>query len=377
MTKTVLLTAGGTGGHLFPAQALASELGRRGHVVELATDERADKYGVQFPARKIHVVASETLRGKSPVALAKTALSLLRGTLQARRIVSQLKPDVVVGFGGYPTFPPMFAARLTGTPAVLHEANGVMGRANKMLAKGVTAIATSLPLKGLEKSLAAKCAPTGNPVRDAVVEVAGAPYPDLGPETPFQLLVFGGSQGARFFSDLLPPALEALPEALRRRLKLVQQCRPEDLPRVGKAYVDLKVDAELHSFFTDMPQRIADSHLVICRSGASTVSELGVIGRPSILVPFPGALDQDQLANAKTLEAVGGAWPVLQKDLTPARLAEDIARLMTAPETLKQAAEAAAGEGKPDAVGRLADLVEQVADGTFVASGHTHKGDGA
>ncbi|WP_153768249.1 undecaprenyldiphospho-muramoylpentapeptide beta-N-acetylglucosaminyltransferase [Labrenzia sp. CE80] len=371
MTKTILLTAGGTAGHLFPAQALASELGRRGHIVELATDERADKYGDAFPARKVHIVASETLRGKSPVALAKTALSLFQGTLQARGIVKRLRPDVVVGFGGYPTFPPMFAARLTGTPSILHEANGVMGRANKMLARGATAIATSLKLSGLHSALLAKCVQTGNPVRDAVVEVAKAPYPALGPESPFQLLVFGGSQGARFFSDVLPPALEKLPDALRRKLKLVQQCRPEDLARVDKAYANMKVKAELQSFFKDMPKRIADSHLVISRSGASTVSELAVIGRPAILIPLPGALDQDQLANAETLAAVGGAWPIWQSELTPEKLADEIARLMSAPDVLKQAAEAAVGEGRPDAVGRLADLVEQVAAGA-----NTFKGDG-
>ncbi|MEJ8474690.1 undecaprenyldiphospho-muramoylpentapeptide beta-N-acetylglucosaminyltransferase [Roseibium algae] len=370
MTDTILLTAGGSGGHLFPAQALASELGRRGYLVELATDERADKFGTEFPARKVHIVESETLRGKNPIALAKTAMSLLRGTLQARRIIKQLKPRVVVGFGGYPTFPPMFAARLTGTPSVLHEANGVMGRANKLLAKGATAIATSLPLAGLKSALDVKCALTGNPVRDAVISVAAAPYPMLSEETRFHLLVFGGSQGARFFSDAMPAALAKLPDALRKRIKLVQQCRPEDLSRVGKAYVELKVEAELHSFFTDMPQRIADSHLVISRSGASTVSELAVIGRPAILVPFPGALDQDQLVNARTLEAVGSAWPVQEKNLTPQRLADDLIRLMTAPETLKKAANAALREGKPNAVVRLANLVEQVAAGK-----HTAKGD--
>ena len=372
MTRTILLTAGGTGGHLFPAQALASELQRRGHVVELATDERADKYGTAFPARKVHIVASETLRGKNPVALAKTAFSLLRGTLQARRVVNHLKPDVVVGFGGYPTFPPMFAARMTGTPSVLHEANGVMGRANRLLAKGVTAIATSVPLKGLDERLAAKCIETGNPVRDAVADVAASPFPALDAEGRFNLLVFGGSQGARFFSDVMPDALAKMPEALRKRLRVVQQCRPEDLERVTRAYADLGVEAELHAFFSDMPKRIAESHLVICRAGASSVTELTVIGRPSILVPLPHALDQDQMVNAKGLANAGAAWPLPQKDATPERLAQDIARLMTDPETLKQAAQAALGLGKPDAVRRLADLVEQIAGGTSF-----EKGDGA
>ena len=361
MSKTVLLTAGGTGGHLFPAQALAGELQRRGWVVELATDERADKYGSAFPARNVHIIASETIRGRNPVALAKTAFSLLRGTLQARSVIKALKPDAVAGFGGYPTFPPMFAARLTGTPSILHEANGVMGRANKLLAKGVAAIATSVPLDNLPQDLATKQVETGNPVRDAVLEAADQPYaaPVAGGE--FKLLVFGGSQGARFFSDLLPPAIERLPEDIRNRLSIVQQCRPEDIERVQAVYEKLGVKAECASFFKDMPERIAQSHLVICRSGASSVSELSVLGRPSILVPLPGAIDQDQAANARVLEKAGGAWPIRQSELTADRLSEEIIRFINAPDLLAEAAANAHSVAKLDAVKRLADLVEKVA----------------
>lgn len=361
MSKTVLLTAGGTGGHLFPAQALASELERRGWAVELATDERADKYGTAFPAREVHIIASETIRGRNPVALAKTGLSLLLGTLQARSVIKNLKPDVVAGFGGYPTFPPMYAARLTGTPSILHEANGVMGRANKMLAKGVTAIATSVPLQNLPGGLAEKQVETGNPVRDAVLEAANQPYVAPEAEGEFKLLVFGGSQGARFFSDLLPPAVEQLPEDLRNRLSIVQQCRPEDMDRVQKVYGKLGIKAECASFFQDMPKRIADSHLVLCRSGASSVSELSVLGRPSILVPLPGAIDQDQAANAKVLEQAGGAWPIRQSELSAERLAGELTKLMHAPGLLTEAAANALRVAKPDAVSRLADLVERVA----------------
>ncbi|WP_420333261.1 undecaprenyldiphospho-muramoylpentapeptide beta-N-acetylglucosaminyltransferase [Roseibium sp.] len=363
MSKTVLLTAGGTGGHLFPAQALASELGRRGWVVELATDERADKYGSAFPARQVHIISSETIRGRNPIALAKTALSLFRGTLQARSVIKSLKPQVVAGFGGYPTFPPMFAARMTGTPSILHEANGVMGRANKMLAKGVSAIATSIPLANLPADLASKQVETGNPVRDAVLEAADQPYQAPVAGGDFKLLVFGGSQGARFFSDLLPPAVELLPEDLRSRLSIVQQCRPEDMDRVQDVYKRLGVSADCATFFQDMPKRIADAHLVLCRSGASSVSELSVLGRPSILVPLPGALDQDQAANAKVLEQAGGAWPIPQSELSPERLAEEITRLMNAPDKLQEAAANALKVAKPDAVSRLADLVEQMAAG--------------
>lgn len=362
MSKTVLLTAGGTGGHLFPAQALASELIRRGWTVELATDERADKYGSAFPAREVHIIASETIRGRNPIALAKTALKLLWGTFQARRVIKSLKPDVVAGFGGYPTFPPMFAARLTGTPSILHEANGVMGRANKMLAKGVTAIATSAPMDELPAEMRSKLTETGNPVRDAVIDASEIFYSVPDALGPFRLLVFGGSQGARFFSDLVPPAVEKLPEEMRKRLQIVQQCRPEDMERVQAVYDKLGVQAECAPFFQDMPQRIAHSHLVLCRSGASSVSELSVLGRPSILVPLPGAIDQDQAANAKVLERVGGAWPIRQVDLFPERLAKELVRFMETPEMLKDAAKNARSVGRPDAVGRLADLVEEIAN---------------
>ena len=361
MSKTVLLTAGGTGGHLFPAQALASELSRRGWTVELATDERADKYGTEFPARKVHIIASATIRGRNPIALAKTAFQLLFGTLQARKVIKVLQPDVVAGFGGYPTFPPMYAARLTNTPSILHEANAVMGRANKLLAKGVSAIATSVPIEGLPTDLSNKLIETGNPVRDAVIDASELSYTPPREGGELNLLVFGGSQGARFFSDLVPPALEKLPEDVRARLRLVQQCRPEDMDRVQKALNELGVKAECASFFQDLPQRIAQSHLVVCRSGASSVSELSVLGRPSILVPLPGAIDQDQAANAKVLEKAGGAWPIRQVDFNSDRLAKEIIRFMENPGMLAEAAANAKRVAKPDAVKRLADLVESVA----------------
>lgn len=361
MTHKILLTAGGTGGHLFPAQALASELLRRGYVVELATDARADKYGAQFPARKTHIIASETVRGRSPVAFARTAWSLLKGTIQARRVIRELRPAAVVGFGGYPTFPPMLAARMAGVPSILHEANGVMGRANRMLAKGVTAIATSFPLIGLDPALKTKVTETGNPVRDAVIAAAGRPYSAPVSDGPFNLLVFGGSQGARVFSDLVPAAFEFVAQDVKDRIRIVQQCRPEDLSRVEAAYQAFGVKAELGSFFQDLPERISAAHLVMCRSGASTVSELAVLGRPSILVPLPGALDQDQAANAKILEKAGGAWPIRQVDLHPERIAKELVRFANAPDMLRAAAVAAAGAAKPDAVKRLADLVERVA----------------
>ncbi|NLH80525.1 MAG: UDP-N-acetylglucosamine--N-acetylmuramyl-(pentapeptide) pyrophosphoryl-undecaprenol N-acetylglucosamine transferase, partial [Phyllobacteriaceae bacterium] len=296
MGDTILLAAGGTGGHLFPAESLAAELGRRGHVVELATDERADKYGREFPARAIDIVSSATFKRRDPLSLALTVFRLGRGLMQAWRLIGRIRPRVVVGFGGYPTFPPLLAAQLRGVPTVLHEQNAVMGRANRALAARVTKIALSFPAVSLVGEFAAKAVETGNPVRDMVISAARVPYePSVG-EGEFRLLVFGGSQGARFFSEILPAAVEALAPELKARLTVVQQARPEDLSAVRMGFERVGVRAEVEPFFIDLPARIAASHLVVCRSGASSVTELAVIGRPSILVPLPGALDQDQAA---------------------------------------------------------------------------------
>ncbi|MDR3373596.1 MAG: undecaprenyldiphospho-muramoylpentapeptide beta-N-acetylglucosaminyltransferase [Ancalomicrobiaceae bacterium] len=361
--KTILLSAGGTGGHLFPAESLAAELIRRGYVVELATDERADKYGRRFPARAIHIIASATLKGRSPSAILATGAALARGFVQSWRLMHRLKPAVVVGFGGYPTVPPLSAAVLAHVPTVLHEQNAVMGRANARLARRVTRIATSFAEVRMPAGLAGKVDFTGNPVRDMVIEAAALPYPDLEADGPFNLIVTGGSQGARYFSDAVPPAIALLDADLRARLRLTQQVRPEDMDRVKAAYAAIDVAAELSSFFVDLPARIAASHLVIGRAGASTVTELAIIGRPGLLVPLPGALDQDQAANARVLETVGGGWSHAQKDLTPEVLAAEISRLMRAPQMLIAAAVAARSVGRPDAVARLADVVERAAKG--------------
>lgn len=361
MSLTILVAAGGTGGHLFPAEALAAELGRRGHAVELATDERADKYGRAFPARAVNIVRSATFKGRDPLSLARTVTALGLGTFQAWRLLRRIRPDAVVGFGGYPTFPPMIAAQLTGVPTVLHEQNAVMGRANRALAKRVTRIALSFPGTRMMGADADKAVHTGNPVRDMVISAARVAYDPPRLDGRFRLLVFGGSQGARFFSEALPPAIERLAPELRARLDLVQQARAEDAEAVVAAYARMGVAAEVAPFFVDLPARIAAAHLVVCRSGASSVGELAVIGRPSILVPLPGALDQDQAANAAVLEAAGGGWPIRQAELTPDRLAEELTKAMTDPEQLAEAAEAAKAAGRADAVVRLADLVEEVA----------------
>ncbi|SDR35783.1 undecaprenyldiphospho-muramoylpentapeptide beta-N-acetylglucosaminyltransferase [Pseudovibrio sp. Tun.PSC04-5.I4] len=358
MKPKIMLTAGGTGGHLFPAQALAGELMRRGYGVELITDSRADRYGSAFPADKVHLVKSDTIRSKNPISLVKTAIKLGLGTLQAMKAIRAAKPAAIVGFGGYPTFPPMFAARLLGVPSILHEANAVMGRANRMLAKGARSVATSFPLQSLPADLAAKAVMTGNPLRDNVIAVCGHAYNSPEEGGAFHLLVFGGSQGARVFSQVLPEALKLMAPEDRERLVIVQQTRPEDLDAVEAAYREMGVAAQVASFFTDLPERIAAAHLVISRSGAGTVCELAAIGRPSILVPLPSALDNDQGRNAEVLAEVGGAWPIAQKELDPQRLAFELKELMDNPGRLVLAAQAALAQGAPHAVQRLADLTE-------------------
>lgn len=363
--RTILLAAGGTGGHLFPAFALAEELSRRGWRIELATDMRGDRYGTGFPASEIHKIQSDTIRGRSPVALAKTALSLASGTRQAFALIGRIKPAVVVGFGGYPCFPPLAAARLRGIPTALHEQNAVLGRANRMLAKRVSAIATSFEsVKFLDASMQSRTHFTGNPVRSAVIAEAAVPYPTVPPAGSverFHLLVFGGSQGARFFSELVPAALAGFDEATRARLSITQQCREEDLEAVRQTYAAAKLEAVCEPFFQDLPKIIAKSHLIIGRAGASTIAELTVIGRPSILVPLPHALDNDQLQNATSLAKSGGAMCIAQQDLTAERLRSELTSIMNDPTLLEEAAANAKSVGKPDAVVRFADLVEQLA----------------
>ena len=358
----VVVAAGGTGGHLFPAEALSVALARHGVTIDLATDARATRYGGAFPARQVHVIPSATVRGADPVALARTAIALSRGFARAYGLLSMLRPAAVVGFGGYPTLPPIFAAIAHRIPTILHEQNAVMGRANRLLAPGVAAIATSFPdVLAHKPRLAAKATFTGNPVRPAVVEAAKVPYVAPAAGAPFRVLAFGGSQGARIMSDIVPPALELVPLAVRVRLAVVQQARDEDLARVRDAYRRLGIDAEVAPFFADLPARIAASHLVIGRSGASTVAELAAIGRPAILVPLPHALDQDQYANAGVLANAGGAVRLPQTEFTPKRLAAEIASLASEPSRLTAMAAAARGCGTIDAADRLAELVLRTA----------------
>ncbi|MDT3688052.1 MAG: undecaprenyldiphospho-muramoylpentapeptide beta-N-acetylglucosaminyltransferase [Pseudorhodoplanes sp.] len=355
----VLLAAGGTGGHLFPAEALSAALLRHGAEVALATDARAAKFGDRFS--QVHVIPSATLRGRDPISLARTAGTLAFGVAKAFAMLGRVQPSVVVGFGGYPSVPPLLAAGLRKIPTVIHEQNAVMGRANKFLAPRVTAIATGFAgVTDRDPPLAAKTTHVGNPVRPAVIDAASTPYDIPKSDGAFRVLVFGGSQGARIMSEIVPPAVARLDEHLKMRLRIVQQAREEDLPAVREAYAQAGVKADVAPFFGDLPARMADAHLVISRSGASTVAELAAIGRPAILVPLPHALDQDQAANAAVLEEAGGAIRLLQPDFTPGRLATDMADLAGDPERLANMAKSAKSAGTLDAAARLAELVLRV-----------------
>ncbi|MFG1461458.1 undecaprenyldiphospho-muramoylpentapeptide beta-N-acetylglucosaminyltransferase [Xanthobacter sp. DSM 24535] len=365
----ILLAAGGTGGHLFPAEALAHVLRRRGYAVDLVTDSRAARYAGHFPAGALHVLPADTVRSRSPLALARTAVTLLRGLVRGLALMRRLKPAVVVGFGGYPTVPPVLSATFSGVPSLIHEANGVMGRANRMLAARVSAIATGFPdILADEPHLAGKAVFTGNPLRPAVHAAAETRFdaPEVG--SPLRLLVFGGSQGARVMADVVPQAIARLNGDLRSRLSVVQQAREEDLARVRQTYLDLQVDAEVRPFFDDLPARMGRAHLVIARSGASTVAELAAIGRPAILVPLPNALDQDQAANAKSLEIIGAALVVPQSAFTPERLAAALSTFGVDPRALTNMAQAARSAGALDAAEKLADVVAHLAQGAPIAT---------
>jgi UDP-N-acetylglucosamine--N-acetylmuramyl-(pentapeptide) pyrophosphoryl-undecaprenol N-acetylglucosamine transferase len=357
--QIALLAAGGTGGHLFPAQSLAMELERRGWAIELATDERCDQY--QFPARKIHIIPSDTFRSKNPLSRARTLFTLGWGFLKARALLRRLKPAIVIGFGGYPTLPSLYAASSLKIPTLIHEANAVLGRANKILAARVSAIGLAVENTALlDQAFKAKARIVGVPVRDMVLKAAQQAYHAPIDNEDIHILIFGGSQGARIFADVAPEAIARLSEKLRARLCLVHQVREEDLQRVESSYSKLGLKSyEIANFFKDLPQRMADAHLILARSGASTVNEITVIGRPAILVPLPHAIDNDQLRNAQNLSAIGAAILAEQKELNPERLSALLSATLQDSLWMENCAKAAKAAGRPNAVKLLADLAEQ------------------
>jgi UDP-N-acetylglucosamine--N-acetylmuramyl-(pentapeptide) pyrophosphoryl-undecaprenol N-acetylglucosamine transferase len=352
--RPIVIAAGGTGGHFFPAEALAAELLQRGERVVLLTDARSGGLSsAVFANAETFVISGAGIAGRGWVRAIKAAAALAAGTVQARRIMARLNPTAVVAFGGYPSVAPVLAARLLKPrPAViLHEQNAVLGRANRFLARFADTVATSFAvIQGARVQL------TGNPVRPGVAALHAAPY--AVPTDRIELLVLGGSLGARVFSDVVPQAVALLPQALRARLQVTQQCRAEDLDRVRTAYRGLGVDAVLSNFFANVDELLRAAHLVIARAGASTIAELSVAGRPSLLVPLPNAIDDHQTANAQGLQTAGAAWIIRQADFTPDAVAQLLIQLLEDPATLARAAAAASSIARPNAASDLADLVQ-------------------
>lgn len=364
MASTLVLAAGGTGGHLFPAEALARELAARGRSVVMMTDRRARDYLGAIEGVETRIVAAGNPSAGGWAGRAGAAVRLATGTWEARQTLTAIRPGVVVGFGGYPSLPTVAAALALRVPVILHEQNAILGRVNRMFAGRAALLAASFgdaALDLLPDAVRDRTIVTGNPVRPAIAARAATPYAPPDADGPVRLLVFGGSQGARILSEAVPSALSALPKAFQQRLQVVQQCRPDDLARAEQVYVQAGIAADLRTFIDDMPDRIAAAHLVISRAGASTLSELTAIGRPAILAPYPHAMDDHQSANARVIAEAGAAWVMPDAEMTPAALAKRIQLLFGHPEQLAEAAAAAAKIGRPDAVKLLADAVEQLA----------------
>jgi len=361
--STIVLSAGGTGGHLFPAQALAAELASRGRKIVVMTDARGTAYQTQFPGAAIEIVPAATFADRSKLRLLAAPFEILAGIVVSLAKLARIKPRAVVGFGGYPSVPVILAAIIARLPTAILAPDAVLGRANRLVANSVKVIAGGLPLVRFPPKDMSKVVYTGNPLRPEVIVQAGAPYRAPSAGESINLLVFGGSQGARALSEIVPAAIALLPAELRNRLDIVQQCRPEDLESARAIYAQVGVKVDLAAFFNDIPARMVNAQLVIGRSGVGTVSELAAIGRPSILVPYPFATDDHQMANARVLADAGAAWLIPQRELTAEKLAALLTEILANPQELAKRARAALALGKPDAAQRLADLVDQISGG--------------
>ena len=358
-----VLAAGGTGGHMIPAHALAAELKARGHGVLLITDERGARFPGLFDNVPVQILPAGRLGG-GPVAWLKAARSVLKGRGQAKRLYREHKPDAVIGFGGYPAFPSLIAASAMRIPTILHEQNAVMGRVNRLLAGEAEAIAIAYDkVDRLKTRYQDKTVVVGNPVRGEIARLGELPYPPFDEVAPLKILVTGGSQGATVLADVVPEGLGLLQASLRHRLQVVQQCRPDDIEQVRGRYAALRIPAELMTYIEDMPDKLADAHLVVGRAGASTIAELTAAGRPAILIPFPSATDDHQTANAREMTKAGGARTIQQDSFTPDVLARQIEAMAADPVALNNAAARALSVGRPHAARDLADLVERVGGG--------------
>lgn len=359
LSRHYVLAAGGTGGHMVPAHALAEELMRRGHRVALVTDDRGARIPALFDNVPVHILPAGRLSG-GPLGWIRAARNIFTGRAMASRMYETFRPSAVIGFGGYPALPALLAAQRDGIPTLIHEQNAVLGRVNRLLARRVDAIATAYPeVDRLSSSYEDKTHLVGNPVRDEVLALRDQPFPPLTGEGIFRVLVTGGSQGATILSSVVPDGLALLPEHFRRRLQVTQQCRAEDIEEVRAKYAAFGIPADLATYLPDMPERLAWAHLVIARAGASTIAELTAAGRPAILIPLPSATDDHQTANAREMAKAGGARMIAQDNFTPVELAKQMQKLGLEPAALANAAERAKSCGRPNATSDLADLVER------------------
>ncbi|WP_343528003.1 undecaprenyldiphospho-muramoylpentapeptide beta-N-acetylglucosaminyltransferase [Sphingomonas sp.] len=360
MSRHFVLAAGGTGGHMVPAAALAAELTRRGHRVALVSDARGVRFPGLFDDIQTHVLPAGRFAG-GPVGWAKAMREMWRGRQMARDLYSTFRPAAVIGFGGYPAMPALLAAFAERIPTAIHEQNAVLGRVNRLVAGKVDAIALSYQdTQRLNAKYAGKTRLIGNPVRDQVLALRSRPYPLLEEDGIFRVLVTGGSQGASILSKVVPDGLAMLPVTFRRRLQVTHQARIEDIDEVRAKYAEHEIPAELATYLPDLPEQLAWAHLVIARAGASTLAELTVAGRPAILVPLPSATDDHQTVNAREMTRAGGARTIAQKDFTPVELAKQMQKLGLDPAALENAAGRARGCGRPEAASDLADLVESL-----------------
>ena len=360
VTRHFILAAGGTGGHMVPAAALATELGRRGHHVSLISDERGVRFPGLFEGVTTHILPAGRLAG-GPIGYARAGLAMLKGRSMAMRLFKDQRPAAVIGFGGYPAFPALSAAFACGIPTAIHEQNAVLGRVNRLVAGKVDAIATSYTdVERLKPVYRGKTHLVGNPVRDAVLALRSQPYPLLEEDGIFRVLVTGGSQGASILSQVVPDGLALLPVSFRRRLQVTHQARVEDIDKVRAKYAELSIAADLATYLPDLPEQLKWAHLVIARAGASTLAELTVAGRPAILVPLPSATDDHQTANAREMTMAGGARTIAQAAFTPIELAKQMQKLGLDPSALQNAAGRSRACGRPDAARDLADLVESL-----------------
>jgi len=369
--KRYVLAAGGTGGHMVPAAALATELMRRGHKVALVSDERGVRFPDLFDGIETRVVPASRFSG-GPIGWLKAANAMRKGRAQARALYREFRPSAVIAFGGYASLPALMAAFSARVPAVIHEQNAVLGRVNRLVAGKVAAIATSYAdVERLKESHAIKTHLVGNPVRQAVLDLRLKPYPALDEESIFRVLVTGGSQGASILSQVVPDGLALLPVHFRRRLQVTHQARLEDIDEVRRKYAEHGIPAEIATYLPDLPERLAWAHLVIARAGASTIAELTVAGRPAILVPLPSSTDDHQTANAREISEAGGARTIAQRAFTAQELAKQMQKLGLEPDALANAAACARSVGRPDAVRDLADLVESI-DADWASAGQGH-----